>query len=59
MKHLRRMVRKILLEAYELSDQDVDEIQSRGRWNFPDGSFDKNWPEARIRKHWDERGEGI
>ena len=59
MKHLRKAIRKLILEAYELTDQDVDEIQSRGRRNFPDGSFDKNWPEARIRKHWDERGEGI
>ena len=53
------MIRKLILEAYELTDADIEDIQFRGRHNFPDGEFDKNWPEVRIRKHWDERGEGI
>lgn len=59
MKLLKETIRKIILEAYELTDSDVDSIQHRFRSNFPDGTFDKNWPEGRIRRWWDERGEGM
>lgn len=57
MKLLRKTIRKLIMEAYALTDSDVENIQSRGRRNFD--TFDKSWPEGRIRKHWDERGEGL
>ena len=57
MKSLRRTIRKLILESYELTHADVEDVQFHGRRNF--STFDKDWPEARIRKHWDNRGEGI
>ena len=57
MKLLRRTIQKLILEAYKLTDSDVENIQFQGRRNFD--TFDKNWPEVRIRKRWDDRGEGI
>tara|TARA_X000000950_G_scaffold7522_1_gene8220 strand:- start:3571 stop:4413 length:843 start_codon:yes stop_codon:yes gene_type:complete len=59
MKLLRQIIRNLILEEYELTDEDVAGIQKHGRFMFNNGQFDKNWPEVRIRKHWDERGEGL
>ena len=56
MKSLRKTIRELILEAYELTDSDVETIQQQGRRNS--NTFDKSWPEVRIRKHWDYRGEG-
>ena len=59
MKLLRETIRRLILEEYTLTDKDVAAIQKHGRFMFDNEQFDKNWPEGRIRKHWDERGQGL
>ena len=58
MKLLREYIRKLIFEEYELTDEDIAGIQKSGRISHGAAEFDKKWPEERIRKHWDERGEG-
>lgn len=58
MKLLRETIRKLIIEAYELTDSDVAAIQKDGRFMRGAEAFDKEWPEGRIRKHYDRRGQG-
>ena len=57
MKLLRETIRKLIMEFYRLSPSDVRKIQQHGRRNMD--YFDTQWPEVRIRKHWDDKGTGV
>lgn len=58
MKLLRKVIQKYILESYELTDTDVATIQKDGRFMRGVKAFDKEWPEEKIRKQYDRRGQG-
>ena len=58
MKLLRKMIRELILEEYTLSSDDVASIQKHGRFMHGADSFDRHWPEEKIRKQYDRRAQG-